>query len=34
LMEARKQTLDRFIAAVIRELNTKVPAERAVVPQE
>ena len=34
LLAARKQTLDRFIAAVIRELNTKVPAERAVVPQE
>jgi glycosyltransferase involved in cell wall biosynthesis len=34
LFEARKQTLDRFIAAVIRELNTTVPAERAVVPQE
>jgi glycosyltransferase involved in cell wall biosynthesis len=34
LVAARKQTLDRFIAAVIRELNTSVPAETTVVPQE
>lgn len=34
LMEARKQTLDRFIATALRELNRKSPAEGAVVPQE
>jgi glycosyltransferase involved in cell wall biosynthesis len=34
LIAARKQTLDRFIAAVVRELNTNVPAESAAVPQE
>ena len=34
LIAARKQTLDRFIAAVLRELNTNVPAESAAVPQE
>jgi len=34
LMQARKQTLDRFIATALRELNTKSPAERAAVPQE
>ena len=34
LMEARKQTLDRFIAKALRELNRKSPAEGAVVPQE
>lgn len=34
LVAARKQTLDRFIATVIRELNTNAPAESAVVPQE
>jgi glycosyltransferase involved in cell wall biosynthesis len=34
LVAARKQTLERFIAAVIRELNASVPAETTVVPQE
>lgn len=34
LMAARKQTLDRFIATVLTELNTNVHAERAAVPQE
>ncbi len=34
LTAARKQTLDRFIATVVRELNANVPAERAAVPQE
>jgi glycosyltransferase involved in cell wall biosynthesis len=34
LVAARKQTLDRFIATVIRELNANVHAERAAVPQE
>jgi glycosyltransferase involved in cell wall biosynthesis len=34
LMAARKQTLDRFIAVVLRELNTNAPAERFAVPQE
>ena len=34
LTAAHNQTLDRFINAVIRELNANVPAERAAVPQE
>jgi glycosyltransferase involved in cell wall biosynthesis len=34
LIAARKQTLDRFIATVLRELNRNVRAERAAVPQE
>jgi glycosyltransferase involved in cell wall biosynthesis len=34
LIAARKQTLDRFIAAVLRELNANLPAESAAVPQE
>jgi glycosyltransferase involved in cell wall biosynthesis len=34
LKAARKQTLDRFIAAVLGELNPNVPAKRAAVPQE
>jgi len=34
LLAARMQTLDRFIAHVIRELNTKAPAETAAVQQE
>ena len=34
LMAARKQTLDRFIGVVLRELNTNAPAERTAVPQE
>jgi glycosyltransferase involved in cell wall biosynthesis len=34
LMAARKQTLDRFIAAVLRELNPNAPAGSAVVAQE
>ncbi len=34
LIEARKQTLDRFIRAVLRELNTDVDADTAAVPQE
>jgi glycosyltransferase involved in cell wall biosynthesis len=31
---ARKQTLDRFISAVLRELNANARAERAAIPQE
>ena len=34
LMAARKQTLDRFVAVVLRELNSDASAERAAVPQE
>jgi hypothetical protein len=34
LVAARKQTLDRFIASVLAELNADVQAERAAVPQE
>ncbi len=34
LKAARMQTLDRFIAAVLRELNANMPADRAAVPQE
>ena len=34
LVAARKQTLDRFITIVVKELNANVPAERAAVPQE
>jgi glycosyltransferase involved in cell wall biosynthesis len=34
LLAARKQTLDRFIATVVRELDADVHAERAAVPQE
>jgi len=34
LTAARKQTLDRFIATVVRELDANVPAERTAVPQE
>jgi glycosyltransferase involved in cell wall biosynthesis len=34
LMAARKQTLDRFIATVLREVNRNARAERAAVPQE
>jgi len=34
LTAARRQTLDRFIAVVLGELNPKAPAERAAVPQE
>ena len=34
LSTARKQTLGRFIAAVLRELNPNVPAGSAAVPQE
>jgi len=34
LIAARKQTLDRFIATVMKVLNESDPAERAVVPQE
>jgi glycosyltransferase involved in cell wall biosynthesis len=34
LIAARKQTLGRFIAAVLRELNPNVPAGSAAVPQE
>jgi glycosyltransferase involved in cell wall biosynthesis len=34
LMAARKQTLDRFIAAVLRELNPNAPAGSAVIAQE
>ncbi len=33
-LAARKQTLDRFIATVLRELNGNAPAESAAVPQE
>jgi glycosyltransferase involved in cell wall biosynthesis len=34
LLAARKQTLDRFINTVVKQLNANVPAERAAVPQE
>ncbi len=34
LKEARQQTLDRFISAVLTELNAGMPAERAAVAQE
>jgi len=34
LLAARKQTLNRFIATVLRELNANMDAERAAVPQE
>ena len=34
LLMARKQTLNRFIATVLRELNGNMDAERAAVPQE
>ena len=34
LLAARKQTLDRFITTVVRELNADIHAERAAVPQE
>lgn len=34
LATARKQTLDRFIATVLRELNANAPAVSATVPQE
>ncbi len=34
LIAARKQTLERFIATVLRELNADVHAERAAVAQE
>jgi hypothetical protein len=34
LLAARKQTLDRFITTVLRELNTNIHAERTAVPQE
>jgi glycosyltransferase involved in cell wall biosynthesis len=34
LHAARQQTLGRFIATVLRELNTNVPAGTAAVPQE
>jgi glycosyltransferase involved in cell wall biosynthesis len=34
LMAVRKQTLDRFIATVLSELNADVPAQSAAVPQE
>jgi glycosyltransferase involved in cell wall biosynthesis len=34
LMAARKQTLDRFITAVLKELNPNAPAGSAVVVQE
>jgi len=34
LLAARKQTLDRFIATVVRELNADAHAERAAVPQD
>jgi glycosyltransferase involved in cell wall biosynthesis len=34
LSSARKQTLDRFISTVMKVLDEKAPAERAVVPQE
>jgi glycosyltransferase involved in cell wall biosynthesis len=33
LVQAQSQTLDRFIAAVVKELGTDVPLERAAVPQ-
>jgi glycosyltransferase involved in cell wall biosynthesis len=34
LLAARKQTLERFISTVLRELNANVRAGRAAVPQE
>jgi glycosyltransferase involved in cell wall biosynthesis len=34
LIAAREQTLDRFIATVLRELKTNMPAGAVVVPQE
>jgi hypothetical protein len=34
LMQARKQTLDRFTATALSELNRKSPAERAAVAQQ
>src|SRR4029077_8690062 len=34
LLAARKQTLDRFINTVVKQLNANVPAERAAVLQE
>jgi glycosyltransferase involved in cell wall biosynthesis len=34
LMAARKQTLDRFIATVVKELRANAPAERPAVAQE
>jgi len=34
LVEARKQTLDRFIATVLKELNAKVSVESAAVARE
>lgn len=34
LRAARRQTLEGFIYAVLRELNTKVPAGSAAIPQE
>ena len=34
LTAAHQQTLNRFIAAVLRELHTNAPAEGAAVPQE
>jgi hypothetical protein len=33
-LAARKQTLDRFIATVVRELNANVRAEGSAIPQE
>ena len=34
LMEAHQQTLDRFIATVLKELNANASLERAAIPQE
>ena len=34
LYAAHKQTLDRFIATVLRELNTNVPSGSAAIPQD
>jgi glycosyltransferase involved in cell wall biosynthesis len=34
LSAARKQTLDRFIATVVKELNVNLSAQPAVIPQE
>ncbi len=34
LMEARKQTLNRFIATVLKELNANASVERSAVAQE
>jgi glycosyltransferase involved in cell wall biosynthesis len=34
LLAARRQTLDRFIDTVVRELKTDLPAESAPIPQE